>query len=140
MTTDTAHTEDVRDEKLRVVIVGGSVAAIETALALHELAPDHTDVTVIAPNTEFIYRPMTVREPFAYGHANRYPLAPIIEDAGAKLLNDKLAWVDPAGQIVHTEADEEISYDALVLALGAKAVPLYRHAITIDDRRLDEIL
>ena len=78
MTTDTAHTEDVRDEKLRVVIVGGGVAAIETALALHELAPDHTDVTVIAPNTEFVYRPMTVREPFAYGQAHRYPLAPIV--------------------------------------------------------------
>ncbi len=127
-------------EKLRVIIVGGGVAALEAALALRELAPEQTDVSVIAPNTEFIYRPMTVREPFAYGQAHRYPLAPIVEDAGAKLLSDKLAWVEPAGQIVHTEAGEEIAYDALVLALGAKAVPLYRHAITIDDRRLDEIL
>ncbi len=123
-----------------MVIAGGGVAALEAALALSELAPDHTDLTVVAPNPEFIYRPMTVREPFAYGQAHHYPLAPIVEDAGAKLLSDALAWVDPAGQIVHTEAGEEISYDALVLALGAKAVPLYRHAITIDDRRLDEIL
>jgi len=127
-------------KKLRVVIIGGGVAAIETALALGELAPEHTDVTVIAPNEEFVYRPMTVREPFAYGHANCYPLAPIVGDAGAKLLSDALAWVDPAGQIVHTEAGEEIAYDALVLALGAKAIPLYRHAITIDDKRLDEQL
>ena len=118
MTTDTSH-----PEKLRVIIVGGGVAALETALALRELAPEQTDVSVIAPNTEFIYRPMTVREPFAYGQAHRYPLAPIVEDAGAELLSDKLAWVEPAGQIVHTEAGEEIAYDALVLALGAKAVP-----------------
>ncbi len=135
MTTETSP-----PEKLRVIIVGGGVAALETALALRELAPDHTDMTVIAPNTEFVYRPMTVREPFAYGPASRYPLAPIVGDAGAELLSDSLAWVDPAGQIVHTEAGEEISYDALVLALGAKAVHRYRHAITIDDRRLDETL
>jgi sulfide:quinone oxidoreductase len=140
MTTETTHTEDVRDEQLRVLIVGGGVAAIETALALHELAPEQTDVSVIAPNEEFVYRPMTVREPFAYGPASHYELAPIVHDAGARLLGDALAWIDPAGQIVHTEAGEEVPYDALVLALGAKTVPLYRHAITIDDRRLDEQL
>jgi len=133
-------TEISPPETLRVIIAGGGVAALETALALRELAPDHIDVTVIAPNTEFVYRPMTVREPFAYGSAHRYPLAPIVGDAGAKLLSDALAWVDPTGQIVHTEAGEEIAYDALVLALGAKAIPLYRHAITIDDKRLDEQL
>jgi sulfide:quinone oxidoreductase len=135
MTTETSH-----PEKLRVIIAGGGVAALETALALRELAPDHTDVTVIAPNTEFVYRPMAVREPFAYGPAHRYPLAPIVHDAGATLLRDGLAWVDPKGQIAHTEAGEQIEYDALVLALGAKAIPLYRHALTIDDRRMDETL
>ena len=135
MTTETSH-----PEKLRVIIVGGGVAALEAALALRELAPEQTDVSVIAPNTEFVYRPMAVREPFAYGPARRYPLASIVHDAGATLLSDQLAWVDPAGQIVHTEAGEGIPYDALLLALGANAIPLYRHAITIDDRRLEETL
>ena len=135
MTTDTSHSE-----KLRVIVAGGGVAALETALALRELAPDRTDVTVIAPNAEFVYRPMAVREPFAYGAARRYPLPSVVNDAGAQLVSDELAWIDPAGQIVHTKAGEELSYDALVLALGAKAIPLYRHAITIDDRRLDETL
>jgi sulfide:quinone oxidoreductase len=136
MTIATSHPA----EKLRVIIAGGGVAALETALALVELAPDHTDVTMIAPNTEFVYRPMAVREPFAYGPARRYPLAPIVRDAGAKLLSDELAWVDPTGQIAHTEAGEQIAYDALVLALGARAHPRYQHALTIDDRRLDETM
>ncbi len=127
-------------DKLRVLIAGGGVAALETALALRELAPEHTDVSVIAPNEDFVYRPMTVREPFAYGPAHRYPLAPIVEHAGGKLLSERLAWVDPTGQIAHTETGEQIEYDALVLALGAKVIPLYRHAITIDDRCLDETL
>ncbi len=135
MTAETPHSE-----RLRVLVAGGGVAALETVLALSELAPDRTDVTVIAPNAEFVYRPMAVREPFAYGPAQRYPLAPIVGDAGAQLLTGALAWVDPDGRIVHTEAGEQLAYDALVLALGAKAHPRYPHALTIDDRRLDETM
>ena len=116
------------------------MAALETALALADLAPDHTDVTVIAPNTEFVYRPMVVREPFAYGSAQRYPLARIVRDAGAKLLEGELGRIDPAAQTIHTKADETIGYDALVLALGATLTKRYPHALTIDDRNLDETL
>jgi sulfide:quinone oxidoreductase len=133
-------TEASSPEKLRVIVAGGGVAALETTLALGDLAPDHTDVTVLAPNTEFVYRPLAVREPFAYGPAGRYPLAPIVAEAGATLLSGELAWVDPANRTIHTKADEAISYDALMLALGAKIIPRYTHALTIDDRHLDETL
>jgi sulfide:quinone oxidoreductase len=132
--------KDTESDELSVVIAGGGVAALETALALADLAAELTDVTVIAPNAEFVYRPMTVREPFAYGEARRYPLESIVRDAGAKLLTDELLWVDPAKQTVHTKSDQSIAYGALMLALGAKAVPRYTHALTIDDRRLDETL
>jgi sulfide:quinone oxidoreductase len=123
-----------------VIIVGGGVAALETALALADLAPDRTDVTVIAPNTAFVYRPMVVREPFAYSSAQRYPLAQIVNDAGAKLREGELGWIDPAAQAIHTKDDETIEYDALVLALGATITRRYPHALTIDDRNLDETL
>ena len=56
MTTDTSH-----PEKLRVIVAGGGVAALETVLALRELAGEQADVSVIAPNTEFVYRPLAVR-------------------------------------------------------------------------------
>jgi len=127
-------------EKLRVIIAGGGVAALETALALAHLAPEQTDVTVIAPNPEFVYRPMTVREPFAYGRAHRYPLAQIVSDAGAELLEEELGWVDRDKRTLHTETGKAIEYDALVLALGAHACARYEHAVTIDDRRMDETL
>jgi sulfide:quinone oxidoreductase len=128
------------DPKLRVVIVGGGVAALETALALRELAPEQTTTTVIAPNDEFVYRPMTVREPFAYPAARRYPLDRIVRDAGAELLAAELDYVEPDKRTIHLKGGETIEYDALVLALGARAVPRYKHAITIDDRRMDETL
>jgi sulfide:quinone oxidoreductase len=126
--------------KLRVVIVGGGVAALETALALRELAPGQITTRVIAPNEEFLYRPMTVREPFGYAAARRYPLARIVGDAGAELVADELAWVEHDKHIVHTKAGESLEYDVLVLVLGARAVPRYQHAITIDDRHLDQAM
>jgi sulfide:quinone oxidoreductase len=126
--------------KLRVVIAGGGVAALETALALADLAPDSTDVTVIAPDTEFVYRPMTVREPFAYSSAHRYPLEPIVHDAGAKLMTGKLGWVDRVTRTIHCEAGESLEYDALMLALGASITKRYTHALTIDDHDLGETM
>jgi sulfide:quinone oxidoreductase len=130
-------TQEAR-HKFRVVIAGGGVAALETALALADIAPKQVDVTMLAPNTEFVYRPMTVREPFSYAAARRYRLEPMLRDAGAALQTGELGWVDPVKQQVHTKADETIEYDALMLALGARTVPRYAHALTIDDRWLDE--
>ncbi len=90
-------------------------------------------MTVIAPNTEFVYRPGRPRA-VRPGAARRYPLAPIVRDAGATLLHGELGWIDPAGQTIHTKAEEAIEYDALLLALGASISKRYKHALTIDDR------
>lgn len=127
-------------DKLRVAIVGGGVAALETALALAQLAGERTDVTLIAPNAEFAYRPLSVREPFAYGAARGYPLSRIARDARATLLVNQLGWVDPDKHTLHTEGGRAVEYDALVLALGARATARYKQALTIDDRRLGETL
>jgi sulfide:quinone oxidoreductase len=127
-------------QKLRVVIAGGGVAALETVLALRDLAGERVELRVIAPNEEFVYRPMTVREPFAFAAASRYPLAPILERLGVELLRDELAWVDPDQHVAHTSSGQELSYDALVLALGARVSPRYSHALTIDDRKMDATL
>ena len=53
-------------------------------------------MTVIAPNEEFVYRPMTVREPFAYAGARATRSRRSSRDAGAELLRDELGWVDPS--------------------------------------------
>ncbi|MGI8558284.1 MAG: NAD(P)/FAD-dependent oxidoreductase [Solirubrobacteraceae bacterium] len=124
----------------RVVIAGAGVAGLEAALALRELGGERFDVTLIAPDAEFVYRPMTVREPFAFADAERYEISDIAQDIGVKLLVDSFAWVDPEQRLAHTEGGERIHYDALILALGARPHARYRHGLTIDDRRLDEQL
>jgi sulfide:quinone oxidoreductase len=125
---------------LRVLIVGGGVAAIETVLALRELAAGLVSVTVLAPNAELVYRPMSVREPFSFRAAASYPLAPMLDTAGAELVADELVWVDDGRRLVDTAGGRELAYDALVLALGAKPYARYEHAVTIDDSRMDELL
>jgi len=133
-------TDSPQNQKLRVLIAGGGVAALETALALHDLAPELTEVSIVAPGQELVYRPMTVREPFAMERARRYPLAEIVAAAGAELIADELEWIDVGSRTAHTKSGGALPYDALMVALGAQAKPRYEHAITIDDRRLDEQL
>lgn len=123
-----------------VVIAGGGVAGIEAALALRELAGERVSISMLSPAEEFVYRPMAVREPFAYGPAQRYPLERIARDVGFELRPDTFAWVDPSGRIAHLEGGGEIAYDALLLALGARIRTRYPHAHTVDDRHLDDIL
>lgn len=130
----------VPGEPLPVLIAGGGVAALEMALALHDLAPERTEVTMIAPNHDFVYRPYAVREPFAYAPAARYPLDRILREAKAAQLFDELAWVEPDAQIAHTASGRQLSYGALGIAIGAHPRPRFAHAITIDDARLDELM
>ncbi len=126
--------------KLRVLVAGAGVAGLETLIALRDLAGDLVATTLLAPNEEFLYRPMTVREPFAYATAARYPLAPIARDLGAELIPEKLGWVDRSAHVVYTTTERAVPYDVLVLALGGQVYSRYRHAITLDDRHMDATL
>ena len=123
-----------------VVIAGGGVAALETAFALRALAGESVRMTLVAPEREFVYRPMSVREPFALGPARRHPLAQIANDVGAELITDRFSWVDAPQRVVHLDGAAQLRYDALVLAVGARTHVRHPHAITVDDRRLDDAL
>ena len=57
---------DSSADPFNVLIVGGGVAGLEAALALRELGGGRIATTMIAPDPEFVYRPMTVRELFGY--------------------------------------------------------------------------
>jgi sulfide:quinone oxidoreductase len=71
---------------------------------------------------------LAVLEPFAAGHAPRYSIAGIAADAAAQLVRDTLGWVDWARHSVRTGSDEEVAYDALLLAVGGHEGPRLGHA------------
>jgi sulfide:quinone oxidoreductase len=123
-----------------VVIAGGGVAGAEAALALRDLAGDRVDITLVAPNDELVYRPMTVGEPFGHAKAARIRLDRIAEEHGIDLVKDSFAWVDRNSRTAHMQSGRPLYYDALILCLGADVRPRFQHAITIDDRALDEQL
>jgi sulfide:quinone oxidoreductase len=123
-----------------VIIAGGGVASLEAALALHGLAGDRVHLKLLAPNPEFVVRPMTVREPFAFGRARRYELAGIAGELGAELIEESLKSVAAEGMQIQTESGQTVRYDALLIALGARVRARYPYVITIDDRNLDELL
>jgi sulfide:quinone oxidoreductase len=127
-------------EPFEVVIAGGGVAGLEAALALRHLAGDRVKLTLLEPGSEFVLRAATVREPFSFTRAERYPLDEIARDLDMDHVTEGLERVDPGARMAHATSGRSLRYDALVLAIGARTHPRYEHAVTIDDRRLDEVL
>ncbi len=123
-----------------VLIAGGGVAALEATLALRALAESRVAITLVAPNTEYRYRPLAVREPFTSARTTTYQLSDVAACAGAELVVDSFKWLDPDGRTLHTRHGRRLRYDAVLLALGARQHPRFRDALTLDDSRLGEQL
>jgi sulfide:quinone oxidoreductase len=115
---------------LRVLIAGGGVAGLEALIALRDLGGSHVEPILLSPDPEFIYRPMAVAEPFGRGRADHFPLADIASDLEVELIQAGLAEVDARGQTVLTTKHQRLSYDALLVAVGAGSEPAYRHVLT----------
>jgi sulfide:quinone oxidoreductase len=120
----------VGSSPLRVLIAGGGVAGLEAILALRDLAGDRVELTLLSPDAEFIYRPMAIAEPFGRGRADRHPLADIAADVGAHLIRDTLVKVTATDRLVVTGTGQRLSYDALLVAVGAGSEPAFRHVLT----------
>ena len=123
-----------------VLIAGGGVAALETLMALRDLAGERVSITLVAPDTKLTYRPMTVAEPFSAGHAREYVLAGIAQEFQADFLRDTVVEVRAQEQCVRCASGRDLSYDFLVLATGAKAEATFRSAITFGDDPAEERL
>jgi sulfide:quinone oxidoreductase len=121
-------------EPLRVLIAGGGVAALETMIALRDLAGPRVAITLLAPDQDFVYKPMSVEEPFAKAAPFTRPLAEIARDFDAELRNDTLSWVAPGQHAAFTTSGAEIEYDALVLTLGARRERPYERVTTFTGR------
>jgi sulfide:quinone oxidoreductase len=117
-------------DPLRVLIAGAGVAGLEAALALQALAENKVSVELLAPETEFTYRPLAVTEPFGVREVKRFPLRKLTEAAGARLRTGSLAAVDPERKVVTLENGQECSYDILLLALGAQPREAVAGALT----------
>jgi sulfide:quinone oxidoreductase len=130
--------------KQHVLIAGGGVAALEAALALHDLASELLSVELLAPEPRFWYRPLAVAEPFRLGKATHHELAALTRAMGASFTPAALTGVDPWRRVVHTSQNTEIAYDHLLVACGAVPVPAISGALTFrgpaDTQKIEELL
>ena len=118
-----------------VLIAGGGVAGLEAMLALSKLAPGLADVELLSSAPEFIYRPLLVAEPFGLAEALRLDLSRAAEDAGARLTRGALVSVQPERRVIETANGDALSYDFLLIAVGAQPVESVPGALTFDAQR-----
>ena len=118
-----------------VVIAGGGFAALEAALALRALAADRARVTLISPEAAFAYRPAATVEAFAEAPPLTYDLQAIACDLGARYRRGRLEAVASQKKYVRLAAGARLGYDALVLAIGARASAAVPGALTFRDQR-----
>ena len=116
--------------RLRVVVIGGGVAALETALGLHAVARGRVDVELVTPESDFWYRPLAVAEPFGLGRVHHFDLGLVASACGALLTLATAQTVDPDRHVVTTASGDELPYDVLVVATGAQPVRALEPALT----------
>lgn len=119
----------------RVLIAGGGVAALETLLALRDLAGHRIAVTMLAPEREFLYRPVTVGEAYDRSESRSYNLAEIVAERPAdQFIWSSLGRVYAKEHVAVTTEGAALPYDALVVATGAVAVDPLPGALTFRGR------
>lgn len=123
-----------RPTPLHVVIAGGGVAAVECALALHDLAAERVRMTLVAPNADFELHALRTAEPFSADHVRRHALAELAVHVGAELVPAAVERVDAEHQRL-VAGGRTIAYDLLVVAVGGRHVPAYRRALTFAGER-----
>lgn len=128
------------ESSLRVLIAGGGAAGLETTMALRALAAERVELTLVAPDDEFVFRPLSAEPPYSVARGRQVALGRAALDADARFLATTIEAVDPAARIARLADGSEHPYDALVLAVGAEAMPAVDRAVTWDDRADSELL
>jgi len=93
---------------------------VEALLALRALVQVGVEVHLVAPNRELVYQPLAVAEPFGLADSHLLDLAEVAGDQHATLHADTLVRVDAGARRVILASGGGLSYDALLVAVGAR--------------------
>jgi sulfide:quinone oxidoreductase len=103
-----------------VLIAGAGLAALETLLALRALAADQLDISLLAPGWRFTDRSAAISQPFEAPCVRTLRLADVARDLGARWYQTTLDRVELSQHRVVTTDGDQLAYDSLVLAIGAR--------------------
>ncbi len=96
------------------------MGALEALIALRHLLDGLISIDIVAPTEEFVYRPLSVAEPFGMAEPHRFDLVGIAADHGAELHGGVVESVDHDQTLVKVRGGRALSYDALLVAVGAR--------------------
>ncbi len=113
-----------------MLVAGGGVAALESALALHDLAGDRVDVELHAPRREFIYRPFAVGEPYGAANILRYDLEKLAARDDMSFHLGGIVSVNTEERWAATRDGTQIPYDYLIVASGTRMLWAVPGAVT----------
>jgi sulfide:quinone oxidoreductase len=116
---------------VKVMIVGGGVAALEALIALRSLAQERVELELVTPTAEFAYRPLAVAEPFGLGESHRYDLVRITKEHGAALHVAEVVAIEPENHAVRTRDGRTLGYDVLLVAVGARPTVAIPGSVTV---------
>ena len=117
-------------EPWRVVVAGGGVAGIEALLGLADLGEGRLRLSLVCPDDRFTLQPYAVGEPFGGVPAPTLPLADVARESGARFVRAAVTAVRPDDNALDLDRGDELPFDALVLAVGARAFPAHPPVIT----------
>jgi sulfide:quinone oxidoreductase len=123
-------TEHDLSQPHRVLIAGGGVGGLEAMIALRHLAGRRVATTLLAPTDRFTIRALSVGQPFGREEPPAYDVAAMCAHHDAAFRPDAVAAVRPDARIVVTDAGDELPYDSLLVAVGARAIPVLDAALT----------
>jgi sulfide:quinone oxidoreductase len=115
----------------KVLIAGGGIAGLEMLMALRDLAGDRAEITLLAPQAEFVYRPWLVEEPFSPTPAERRALAPLAQQFGATFVGQGLAEVRTDDHVALLADGSELEYDIAAICVGTRPRPPFEGVNTL---------
>ena len=118
-----------------VVVAGGGFAALEVVLALRALAGGAARISLVSPDPVFAYRPVATLEAFSDTAPRAFDLLAIAADLGVRYHRTRVESVGGARKRVRLGSGGRLTYDALVLATGARATVGVPGALTFRDQR-----
>lgn len=104
----------------RVIIAGAGVAGLEALLALRALAAERLTVMIVAPELRFINHSMSADQPFKPKRGRGLRLQEAVAELGACWHRGRIDRVETWRKRAVTTDGDELYYDMLVLALGAR--------------------
>jgi sulfide:quinone oxidoreductase len=119
------------NRKPRVLIAGGGIAGLEALMAIRDLSGGRVDITLVAPDPDFVYKPLIVEEPFSSQPAEQHALGPIAEQFDAEFIQKGVAEVRPEQHSVELADGSSLDYNKLILCIGARPRLAFEGAVPL---------